>query len=102
MLLRNAPVPVGSTVVGVLQELPLNVVALAPSTATQKETEAQETELGPGFGLIVLGALHAPPLYVSALPFASTATQNDVDGQETDTSPGVVSMLTGALQALPL
>ena len=67
-----------------------------PSTATQRELEAQETPVSaPAPGIPVVCHVEAPPtglVLIAALPLPSTATQRELEAQETPVSapaPGI-------------
>ena len=51
---------------------------------------------------MLAGALHEPPLNVTAFPLKSTAMQNDDEGHETEVRACVPSMLAGELHEPPL
>ena len=92
-----------------LQEVPLNVNALAPlSTAAQKVGDEHDTEAMPGWvletGSLMLGAeLHVLPLNSRTDESrASTARQKLTVGQDTESgSPADEASLVGRLHALP-
>jgi hypothetical protein len=88
------------TCVGVLQELPLNVTAspivhgpeylvlghAVSPTATHAENDEHETSLS-WVTPTAVGAVHEPPLNVTASPPLSTAAQNEDEVHDTASWP---------------